>query len=130
MRKVMKLFLSLAEEDKTVEEVLPLADALFHDECRMETAGQFLNKPRIMTDMESIVENKVTMDLIKVEKDDMGLVYEYNVKKPREKSHKMQASAMVRDGKIYHVTIKDATIKPQNAADQMRRVSAPVIHGF
>ncbi|CAB9499950.1 expressed unknown protein [Seminavis robusta] len=131
MRKVMKLFLVLAEEDKTMEEVRPLADALFHDECRMQVDGQvMLNKPRVMKDMDSLVQNNVTMELIKVEKDEVGLAYEYMVKKPREKAHKMLASAMVRDGKLYHVEIKDAAQPADVNKDHARRVSAPAIRGF
>ena len=66
MKKVMKLFLTLAEEGKTMEEVRPLADELFHNECRMEVGGVTLNKPRIMEDMEEMVRNKVTCELSKV----------------------------------------------------------------
>lgn len=129
MRKIMKLFLVLAEETKTIDEVRPLADQLFHDECRMQTGDQLLNKPRIMADMEALVTNKVTMDLKKVEQDEFGITYEYCVRKPREKSHHMVAKAMVRDGKIYHVEIKDLAEVEPTVSTRMRRVSAPVIHG-
>jgi hypothetical protein len=135
MRKIMKLFLVLEEEDKTVEQVHALADDLFHSECRMQVDGQCLKKPRIMADMEGLAakNNAIKMELIRVEKDDMGLVYEYTVRKPLEKPQKMVASAMVRDGKIYHVDVQLANVVTPSAADKrMRRVSAPVIqiHGF
>ena len=125
----MKLFLILAEETKTVEEVRPLADKLFHDECRMEANGERMNKHRIMADMDDMVKNKVTCELTKVEADECGLTYEYSVRRPREKAHKMKASAMVRDGKIYHVLLTENTIASPQANPRMRRVSAPVIHG-
>lgn len=131
MQKIMKLFLVLDEEDKTLEQVHALADDLFHDECRMQVDGQCLNKPRIMADMDSLVKNKVKMELIRVEKGDIGLVYEYTVRKPLEKSQTMVASAMVRDGRIYHVEVQLADVVSPSAAG-MRRVSVPVIqiHGF
>jgi hypothetical protein len=133
MRKIMKLFLALEEDDKTVQQVHALADDLFHSECRMQVDGQCLKKPRIMADMEGLVLKKIKMELIRVEKDEMGLVYEYTVRKPLEKPQKMVASAMVRDGKIYHVDVQPAeVVSPSAAEKRMRRVSAPVIqiHGF
>ena len=133
MRKIMKLFLVLEEDDKTVEQVRALADDLFHDDCRLEVDGQCLKKPRVMADMESLVTNKIRMELIKVEKDELGLVYEYTVRKPMEKSRRMIASAMVRDGKIYHAHVQlEEAVSPSLADKRMRRVSAPVnlIHGF
>ena len=129
MKKVMKLFLTLAEEGKTKEEVRPLADRLFHNECRMEVGGDRMNKHRIMADMEEMVENKVTCELTKVEADEGGLTYEYSVRRPREKAHKMLAKAMVRDGKIYHVSISENLAASPQATTQMRRVSAPLLHG-
>lgn len=129
MRKVMKLFLSLAEESKTVDEVRALSDQLFHDECRMEADGETKNKTRIMLDMEELVKNKVTCELAKVEADEFGITYEYSVRKPREKAHKMKANAMIRDGKIYHVSIVENNVPTVIDNDHLRRVSAPVIHG-
>ena len=129
MKKVMKLFLCLAEDDKTIEEVLPLADRLFHDECRMQIDGQCLNKTRIMADMKAIVTNKINMELSKVEQDELGIVYEYVVHKPRERDTKMVAKAMVRDGKIYHVDISNAA-DISHDSPHLRRATAPVIHGF
>ena len=83
-----------------------------------------------MADMEELVRNKVTMQLTRVEQDDGGLTYDYTIRKPREHTHKMRASAVVRDGKIYHVEVKeDATTAPAAEA-KMRRVSAPIITGF
>lgn len=131
MKAIMQLFLTLAEESKTVDEVMPLADRLFHDECRMQIDGHCLNKPRIMNDMAAMVDHKVTMELTKVEQDEFGITYEYSVRKPREKLVHKVAKAMVRDGRIYHVDIKNdtAATSPQNNP-HMRRATAPAIHGF
>ena len=131
MRKIMKLFLVLAEENKSVEEVQSLADAVFHTECRMEFDGQRLNKTRIMNDMEEKVKAKVTWELIKVEEDESCITYEYTVREPREKAHKMKASATVRDGKLFHVDITENLDSSLQADTNARRVSAsvPVIPG-
>jgi hypothetical protein len=131
MRKIMKLFLVLSEEEKTWEEVKPMCDALFHDEVRMEhrLGKESLNKDRIMADMEDIVKNKATMQLVKVEDDhESGIVYEYSVRRAHEKTHRFLAEAMIRDGKLYHIYITDTTnVAHPLTSEQTRRASAPIL---
>lgn len=130
MRKIMKLFLTLSEEEKSWEEVRPMCDSLFHDEVRMTNEkGECFNKERIMADMEELVNDKATMELGKVEDDhELGINYEYIVRKPRQKSHRYEASAMVRDGKLYHVNIADTTnIAHPMSEEKMKRESVPVL---
>ena len=131
MKTIMKFFLVLSEESKTTDEVRVVADQLFHNECRVQTEGRVLNKPRIMADMDELVKKKVTMELQKIEQDEFGINYEYSVRQPREKGRKMAARAMIRDGKIYHLEIVDAvSTAPAQSHPHPRRATAPVIHGF
>jgi len=133
MRQIMKLFLVLSEEDKTFDQVRPLVDQLFHNECRMQTPTGFMNKARIMADMEDIVNNKVTMELTRLEQDEFGLSYDYTMRRPREHMHHVKATAMVRDGKIYHASLTEDNeneAQQQKAVDAKRRMTTPIIHGF
>lgn len=108
-----------------------MCDALFHGEVRMEDrlGKDSLNKDQIMADMEDIVKNKATMELIKVEDDhESGIIYEYSVRRAHEKKRRFLAEAMIRDGKLYHIYITDTTnVAHPLTSEQTRRASAPIV---
>lgn len=91
------------EKPHTWKQIEPVADRLLHDEFKMVTATDTLRKPCFMNCLRNMLEDGEKLELMKIEKVDGKIEYEYKVHRRCGKVIRLQAIGIFRDEKLYHV---------------------------
>mmetsp|Transcript_14799 Transcript_14799/g.17815 ORF Transcript_14799/g.17815 Transcript_14799/m.17815 type:complete len:133 (-) Transcript_14799:112-510(-) len=92
-----------AEKPHTWEEMEPVANKLLHEEFKMATDTDTLRKPCFMNCLRNMLKDGEVLELIKIEKLDNKVEYEYKVHRRCGKVIQLKAIGIFRDEKLYHV---------------------------